>query len=70
VDYDDAVEPSEVEWAVARLPEPVELDAGLARRGQRPFTMLLLAVADREYLVRRVRERVSTVGWRRFPMRT
>jgi hypothetical protein len=48
--YHAAVRPSEPEVILARLPDLVNADAGLVRRGQRLTTAFLLAVGDPEML--------------------
>jgi hypothetical protein len=45
------VHPPETEGAVVRLPDLVNADEGLVRRGQRLTITFLLAVDDTEYLV-------------------
>lgn len=61
---------SEIEPAVVRLPELVNADAGLVRRGERLTTTFLLAVDDREYLVHVVGGRVTAVERGPFLMRS
>ena len=52
VGYHAAVHPPDVEPRRSpRLPDLVNADAGLVRRGQRLTTTFLLAVGDTEYLV-------------------
>lgn len=62
--------PAEIATAVARLPELVNADAGLVRRGQRLTTTFLLAVDDDEYLVHVDGGRVAAVERGPFLMRS
>jgi hypothetical protein len=64
------VRPAETEPAVARLPELVNADAGLVRRGQRLTTTFLLAVDDAEYLVHVAGGRIAAVERGPFLMRS
>jgi hypothetical protein len=56
-----AVAPSDAGRLVARLPELVNGDAGLVRRGRGLTTTFLLGVDDAEYLVRLVEGRIAGV---------
>ena len=62
--------PPEVASAVARLPELVNADPGLVRRGQPLTATFLLAVDDREYLVHVAEGRLSLVEEGPFLMRS
>jgi hypothetical protein len=64
------VRPAEIEPAVVRLPELVNTDAGLVRRGQRLTTTFLLAVDDQEYLVHVAGGLVTAVERGPFLMRS
>jgi hypothetical protein len=56
-----AVGPPDAGRLVARLPELVNGDAGLVRRGRALSTTFLLGVDDAEYLVRIVEGRIAAV---------
>jgi hypothetical protein len=51
VGYHATVRPLDTDALLARLPDLVNADDGLVRRGQRLTTTFLLAVGDAEYLV-------------------
>jgi hypothetical protein len=51
----------EVDQLVAELPDLVNADAGLVRRGQRLTTTFLLAVDDAEYLIHVTAGRLAAV---------
>ena len=55
---------------LSRLPELVDAEAGLVRRGERLTTTFLLAVDDAEYLVHVVAGRVTAVERGPFLMRS
>ena len=55
---------------LTRLPELVDADAGLVRRGERLTTTFLLAVDDAEYLVHVTAGRVASVERGPFLMRS
>ena len=55
---------------LTRLPELVDADAGLMRRGERLTTTFLLAVDDAEYLVHVAAGRVTSVERGPFLMRS
>ncbi len=55
---------------LTRLPELVDADAGLVRRGERLTTTFLLAVDDAEYLVHVAAGRVAAVERGPFLMRS
>ena len=55
---------------LTRLPELVDADAGLVRRGERLTTTFLLAVDDAEYLVHVAAGRVTSVERGPFLMRS
>jgi hypothetical protein len=64
------VPPSEADRIVAALPDLVNADAGLVRRGRPLTTTFLLAVDDREYLVRVAEGRVMAVERGPFLLRS
>jgi hypothetical protein len=68
--YDAAVSPPQPEAIVARLPELVNADAGLVRRGQGLTTTFLLAVGDTEYLVHVAGGRLAPVERGPFLLRS
>jgi hypothetical protein len=68
--YDAAVNPSDPDPVLARLPELVNADAGLVRRGQRLTTTFLMAVDEREYLVHVAGGRVTALERGPFLMRS
>jgi hypothetical protein len=70
VGYDAAVHPPEADRILAGLPELVNADAGLVRRGQRLTTTFLLGVDDREYLVHVAAGRVAGVERGPFLLRS
>jgi hypothetical protein len=64
------VPPSDPERVVTRLPDLVNADAGLVRRGERLTTTFLLAVDDAEYLVHVAAGRVTAVERGPFLLRS
>jgi hypothetical protein len=60
----------EADRILTGLPELVNADAGLVRRGQRLTTTFLLAVDDREYLVRVAEGRLAAVERGPFLLRS
>jgi hypothetical protein len=64
------VRPPEAEGIVARLPELVNGDASLVRRGQRLTVTFLLAVDDAEYLVHVAEGRLAAVERGPFHLRS
>jgi hypothetical protein len=68
--YHAAVHPLETDGVLARLPDLVNADTGLVRRGQRLTTTFLLGVGDREYLVHVAEGRVAGVEPGPFLMRS
>ena len=68
--YHAAVRPPEAERIVARLPDLVNADAGLVRRGQRLTTTFLLAVGDAEYLIHVAEGRLAAVERGPFLLRS
>jgi hypothetical protein len=67
--YHAAVHP-EADRMLARLPDLVNADAGLVRRGQRLTTTFLLAVGDTEYLIHVAAGRLAAVERGPFLMRS
>jgi hypothetical protein len=59
--YDAAVRPPEAHAIVASLPDLVNADEGLVRRGARLSTSFLLAVDDAEFLIPVVAGRLQAV---------
>jgi hypothetical protein len=59
--YHAAVPLPETDLILTGLPDLVNADAGLVRRGQRLTTTFLLAVGDREYLLRVADGRLAAV---------
>jgi hypothetical protein len=68
--YHAAVRPPETDAIVARLPDLVNADGALVRRGERLTTTFLLAVDDAEYLVRVVSGRLAGVERGPFLLRS
>jgi hypothetical protein len=68
--YHAGVHPPEVERTVTGLPDLVNADAGLVRRGQRLTTTFLLAVGDTEYLIHVAAGRLAAVERGPFLMRS
>ena len=68
--YHAAVRPPEPEAILARLPDLVNADAALVRRGQRLTTAFLLAVGDAEYLVHVAAGRLAAVERGPFLLRS
>jgi hypothetical protein len=64
------VRPPEVDQVVAELPDLVNADAGLVRRGQRLTTTFLLAVDDAEYLIHVAAGRLAAVERGPFLLRS
>jgi hypothetical protein len=64
------VRPPEIEGIVARLPDLVNADAGLVRRGQRLTTTSLLAVDATEYLIHVAAGRLAAVERGPFLLRS
>ena len=62
--------PSEAEPVLASLPDLVNADEGLVRRGQRLTTTFLLAVDDTEYLVHVAAGRLDAVERGPFLLRS
>ena len=62
--------PPETEGTVVRLPDLVNADEGLVRRGQRLTTTFLLAVDDTEYLVHVAAGRLAAVERGPFLLRS
>lgn len=62
--------PPEVDQVVAELPDLVNADAGLVRRGQRLTTTFLLAVDDAEYLIHVAAGRLAAVERGPFLLRS
>ena len=62
--------PPETEEAVARLPDLVNADEGLVRRGHRLTTTFLLAVGNTEYLVHVAAGRLAAVERGPFLLRS
>ena len=62
--------PSEAEPVLASLPDLVNADEGLVRRGQRLTTTFLLAVDDTEYLVHVAAGRLAAVERGPFLLRS
>lgn len=68
--YHAAVHPLEADGILARLPDLVNADAGLVRRGRRLTTAFLLGVGDAEYLVHVADGRLAAVERGPFLMRS
>jgi hypothetical protein len=68
--YHAAVRQHECEALLARLPDLVNADAGLVRRGQRLTAAFLLAVGDAEYLVHVAAGRLTAVERGPFLLRS
>ena len=68
--YHAAVRQHECEALLPRLPDLVNADAGLVRRGQRLTTAFLLAVGDAEYLVHVAAGRLAAVERGPFLLRS
>ena len=68
--YHAAVHPLEADGILARLPDLVNADAGLVRRGRRLTTTFLLGVDDAEYLVHVAQGRLAAVERGPFLMRS
>ena len=68
--YHAAVHPLEADGILARLPDLVNADAGLVRRGRRLTTTFLLGVGDAEYLVHVAEGRLGAVERGPFLMRS
>ena len=68
--YHAAVRPPEANQIVAGLPDLVNADAALVRRGQRLTTTFLLAVGDAEYLVQVADGRLAAVERGPFLLRS
>jgi hypothetical protein len=64
------VRPPEIEGTIVRLPDLVNADEGLVRRGQRLTISFLLAVDDTEYLVHVAAGRLTTVERGPFLLRS
>jgi hypothetical protein len=64
------VRPPEADGIVARLPDLVNADSGLVRRGQRLDTTFLLAVDDAEYLIHVASGRLAAVERGPFLLRS
>jgi hypothetical protein len=64
------VHPLEADGILARLPDLVNADAGLVRRGRRLTTTFLLGVDDAEYLVHVAEGRLAAVERGPFLMRS
>jgi hypothetical protein len=64
------VRPPDADHVVSRLPEIVNADDGLVRRGQRLTTTFLLAVGDVEYLVHVAAGRLASVERGPFLLRS
>ena len=62
--------PPEVDQVVAELPDLVNADAGLVRRGQRLTTTFLLVVDDAEYLIHVAAGRLAAVERGPFLLRS
>ena len=70
VGYHAGVHPPDVDRVVTGLPDLVNADAGLVRRGQRLTTTFLLAVGDTEYLLHVAAGRLGAVERGPFLMRS
>jgi hypothetical protein len=68
--YHAGVRTSDVERTVTSLPDLVNADAGLVRRGQLLTTTFLLAAGDTEYLVHVMAGRLAAVERGPFLMRS
>jgi hypothetical protein len=68
--YHAAVRPPEADRIVTRLPDLVNADAGLVRRGQRLTITFLLAVGDAEYLIHVTEGRLAAVERGPFLLRS
>jgi hypothetical protein len=68
--YHAAVRPPETQAIVARLPDLVNVDDALVRRGERLSTSFLLAVDDVEFLIHVVAGRLRAVERGPFLLRS